>query len=147
MRLYASVLNQRLLDFTEQHDLRAPSQAGFRPALSVVHQLFSLQHLSERQRQRRQRLFVCFLDLKGAFDHVPRPLLWQILQRLGIHGKMMAATRSLYSTAAIAVRIQGRRGPALPSGTGVKQGCPLSPCNRIRNLLRSDGVTYGASDS
>ena len=25
MRLYASVLNQRLLDFTEQHDLRAPS--------------------------------------------------------------------------------------------------------------------------
>ena len=67
MRLYASVLNQRLLDFTKQHDLRAPSQAGFRPALSVVHRLFSLQHLSERQRQRRQRLFVCFLDLKGAF--------------------------------------------------------------------------------
>ena len=48
MRLYASVLNQRLLDYTEQHDLRAHSQAGFRPALSVVHQLFSLQHLSER---------------------------------------------------------------------------------------------------
>ena len=64
MRLYASILNQRLLEYTEQHDLRAPSQAGFRPAMSVAHQLFSLQHLSERQRQRRQGLYVCFLALK-----------------------------------------------------------------------------------
>ena len=53
LRLYASILNQRLLGYTEQHGLRALSQMGFRPRLSVVHQLFSLQHLSKRQRQRR----------------------------------------------------------------------------------------------
>ena len=70
MRLYACILDQRLLDYTEQQALRAPSQAGFRPGLSVVHQLFTLQHLSERQRHRRQQHFVCFLDLKGAFDRV-----------------------------------------------------------------------------
>ena len=93
-RLYASILNQRLLDYTEEHGLRAPTQAGFRPGLSVVHQLFSLQHLTERQRQRRQRLYVCFLDLQGAFDRVPRQVLWQALQRLGLHGAMLAGISS-----------------------------------------------------
>ena len=127
LRLYAGILNQRLLDYTEQHGLRAPSQAGFRPQLSVVHQLFSLVHLSQRQRQRGQPLYVCFLDLQGAFDRVARPLLWQALQRLGLHGRMLAAVQSLYSTASVAVRVEGRQGPALPSRTGVKQGCPLSP--------------------
>ena len=67
------------------------------------------------------------LDLKSAYDRVSRPLLWLVLQRLGIHGRMLAAIQALYSTATVAVRINGRRGPAMPSLTGVKQGCPLSP--------------------
>ena len=127
MRLYASILNQRLLDYTEQNSLRAASQAGFRPQLSVVHQLFTLQHLSERQRQAGQRLYVCFMDLKGAFDRVLRPLLWRVLERLGVHGRMLEALKGLYSTAAVAVRLAGRSGPVLPSRSGVRQGCPLSP--------------------
>ena len=49
MRLYAGILNTRLLDYTEEHDLRAPSQAGFRPHQSVVHQIFSLQHLIDKR--------------------------------------------------------------------------------------------------
>ena len=56
-----------------------------------------------------------------------RTLLWQALQRLGVHGRMLAAVQALYSTATVAVRVQGQRGPALQSQTGVKQGCPLSP--------------------
>ena len=149
MRLYAAMLNQRLLQYTEQHSLRAPSQAGFRPKLSVVHQLFSLQHISERQKQRRQQLYVCFLDLKGAFDRVPRQLLWQSLQQLGLHGHMLAAVQSLYSTASIAVKIQGQQGPAIQSETGVKQGCPLSPtlfgllADGLHRALQSTAAQYG----
>ena len=112
--LYASIFNERLLDYTEEHGLRAPTQAGFRPGLSVVHQLFSLQHLTERQRQRRQRLYVCFLDLQGAFDRVPRQVLWQALQRLGLHGAMLAGISSLYSTAAIAIRLRFKAAGGLP---------------------------------
>ena len=42
MRLYAGLLNTRLLEYTEEHGLRAPTQAGFRPSHSVVHQIISL---------------------------------------------------------------------------------------------------------
>ena len=40
MRLYAGLLNSRLIQYTVEHSLRAPSQAGFRPGRSVIHQIF-----------------------------------------------------------------------------------------------------------
>jgi len=127
MRLYAALLNQRLVAYTEAAGLRAPSQAGFRPAMSTLHPVFTLQHLLDRARHLRQPLVCCFLDLQGAYDRVPRPLLWQALARLGLHGAMPAAIQSLYANAVYAISVGGRRGAGVPSARGVKQGCPLSP--------------------
>ncbi|KAK9819062.1 hypothetical protein WJX81_004721 [Elliptochloris bilobata] len=75
----------------------------------------------------RQPLFCCFLDLKGAYDRVPRALLWQALQRLGVHGRRLGALQSLYSNAEYAINMGGRRGVGVRFTRGVKQGCPLSP--------------------
>ena len=127
MRLYAGLLNTRLLEYTEEHGLRAPSQAGFRPGHSVVHQTFSLQHMVDKQMQAGWCLYICFLDLKSAYDRVSRPVLWQVLQRLGLHGSMLQAIQGLYGSAAVAVKINGRQGLPLVSVSGVRQGCPLSP--------------------
>ena len=95
MRLYAGLLNTRLIQYTEEHSLRAPSQAGFRPGHSVIHQIFSLQHMVDKQKQAGQCLYICFLDLKSAYDRVSRPVLWQVLQRLGLHGNMLQAIQGL----------------------------------------------------
>ena len=92
-----------------------------------MHQIFGLQQLFDRQQAAGQLLNVCFLDLRGAYDRVSRPVLWQVLQRLGIHGRMLAAVQSLYATAEVAVKVGGRTGLRRRSLTGVKQGCPLSP--------------------
>jgi hypothetical protein len=72
-------------------------------------------------------LHCCFLDLKSAYDKVQRPLLWQVLARLGVTGRMLAALQSMYASATIRVHIQGRVGVSVPSHTGLRQGCPLSP--------------------
>ena len=127
LRLYTGIILQRLSAHTEREQLRTLTQAGFRPGLSVVHQGFALQQLIDAQQQRSKKLYVCLLDLKGAYDRVNRALLWQVLQRLGVGRCMLAAVQSLYSSASVAVRIGGRHGPKLPSRTGVRQGCPLSP--------------------
>ena len=115
------------LAVAEASRLRAASQAGFRPGLSVLHQGFALQQLIDRQKRRGQPLYVCQLDLQGAYDRVSRPLLWQVLARLGVQGRMLAAIQGLYASASIAINVGGRHGPVLPSRTGVRQGCPLSP--------------------
>ena len=127
MRLYAAILNVRLQSFTEQHHLRAATQTGFRPHLSTEHQLFALQSFIDNSHASSKPLYCCFLDLKGAYDKVQRPLLWQVLARLGVHGRMLGALQSMYETANIRVNIQGRAGERVPSHTGLRQGCPLSP--------------------
>ena len=126
-RLYGALLNSRLVSYIESHGLRAPSQTGFRPRLSTLHQIFALQHLIDRAVHSRQPLFCCFLDLKGAYDRVPRVLLWQALARLGVPDTLLAAIQSLYNNADYAISVSGRRGASARSACGVKQGCPLSP--------------------
>ena len=108
MRLYANILNTRLLDFTEGKDLRSHTQSGFRPGLSTLHNDFALQHFAEKAKANGQQLYTCFLDLKGAYDRVQRPLLWQVLQRLGVHGPMLAAVQSLYNDSHLTININGK---------------------------------------
>ncbi len=68
LRLYAVLLNRRLVDYTEAAQLRAPMQAGFRPDLSTEHQVLTLQHLVDHAHSglQPQALFCCFLDMKGC---------------------------------------------------------------------------------
>jgi hypothetical protein len=70
-RLYATILNDRLVSFTEECNLRAPTQAGFRPGLSTAHQIFTLQHFADNATT-GSPVYCCFLDLKSAYDVVPR---------------------------------------------------------------------------
>ena len=127
MRLYASILNARLVNFTEDNDYRPHTQSGFRPGLSTLHSVFALQHFADTAKADGKQLYTCFLDLKGAYDRVQRPLLWQVLQRLGVHGPMLAALQSMYKDSGLTIKINGRSGKTVLSQTGVKQGCPLSP--------------------
>ena len=82
-------------------------------------------------------LYVCFLDLKGAYDQVDRAPSWKALRRLGISGQMINALRSMYANCSVAIKIGGWVSQSLPSLTGLKQGCPQSP---TPSSLFSDGI-------
>ena len=99
-----------------------------------------MQHLITRARLKKAAVYtVASLDLKGAFDRAPRTLLWEALQRRGLHGEILEAIKSLYIHADYTMQIQGRRGESIESTIGVKQGCPLSPT--LFGLLM-DGVHF-----
>ena len=125
-RLYASVLVQRLVQFTEQQDLRSPTQAGYRPEHSTIHQAFVLQHVIDKHRRLKSPSFLCFVDLKSAYDRVQWPLLWALLQRLGVQGKMMGAVQFLYDNCLLSMRVSGYTGEGKTPSMGLRQGCPLS---------------------
>ena len=93
---YATVLNARLVTWLEAHDLRAACQSGFRPHLSTERQLFALWHLVEDCRRKDLPLYAYFLYLAQAYDSMPRPLLWHILQENGVHPRFLGAMQSMF---------------------------------------------------
>jgi Reverse transcriptase (RNA-dependent DNA polymerase) len=76
-----------LMKWTELHQLRARGQAGFRRDHRTTDQTFVVRTLIEKAKADRQPLYSCFVDFKKAYDTVPRDLLWEKLQRIGVHGK------------------------------------------------------------
>ena len=70
--------------YREGQGLREESRAGFRPGLSTMHQLFALQRLVAEAKYHGISLYARFVDLKGAYDSVQRPLLWQALGCMAI---------------------------------------------------------------
>ena len=126
-RLYASILVQRLVHSTEQHDLRFPTQAGYRPEHSTIHQAFVLQHVIDKHRCLKTPLYLCFVDLKSAYDRVQWPLLWDLLRRLGVQGKMLGAVQSLYDNCLLSMSmVSCFNGEGSTPSMGLQQGCPLS---------------------
>ena len=126
MRLYANILNSRLVAYLENNRLRVDCQTGFRPELSTTHQLFIVQHLIDWARGVTP-LHFAFLDLSKAYDRVSRFQLGIILEQLGIKGDFLHAVQAVINTTMLAVKIESRHGDLFESTSGVPQGCPLSP--------------------
>ena len=122
-RLYASILVQHLVQYTEQRGLRFPTQAGYRPGHSTIHQTFVLQHVIDKHRRRKFPLYLCFVDL-NLHDRVQCQLLWDLLCWLGVQGTMLGAIQSMYDGCLLSMRVNGVTGDSQPPSTGLRQGCP-----------------------
>ena len=126
-KLYACMLNEKLMRWTEQHQLRARGQAGFRKDHRTTDQTFVVRTLIEKAKADKQPLYSCFVDFKKAYDTVPRDLLWEKLQRIGVHGEFLRGVQALYADVPMALQFEGGMSDTFQSTLGVKQGCPLSP--------------------
>ena len=65
--------------------------------------------------------------MKKAFDTVPRVVLWQVLEELGVCGRILDIIKSLYAHDSAAVRSLQGISAIFRCLMGVKQGCPLNP--------------------
>ena len=112
-KLFAIILEQRLSTWAEEHAVKAKGQAGFRKDFRTTDNIFILRSLIDKQRQTRQKgktgkLYCCFVDFRKAFDTVQRAVLWQVLEELGVRGRILDIIKSLYAHDSAAVRITAR---------------------------------------
>ena len=113
-----NIILKRTSSFYENH--LKNNQFGFRSgvgcndAIYVIKQLHEIASLSERE------LFVCFIDLSSAFDHVNRKLLFQSIRNRLPEDRNFDILENLYSDTKAYIRDQQKR--VFQTKSGVRQG-------------------------
>ena len=46
--------------------------------------------------KKSDKVYVCFVDFKKAFDTINRSVLWNVLRKSGVGGKMLRILQSMY---------------------------------------------------
>jgi len=122
------ILESRISQWAETNDLRAKGHTGFKKDFKTTDNLFILHTLTEQARFQKKKIYTCFVDLKKTFDTIPRDLLWQVLEGLGISGRILECLCFMYhQDQAYLLHPEEGLTPTFFCRIRVKQGCPLSP--------------------
>lgn len=126
-KVYTHILNKRLTQWAQKEEKHIEEQAGFRSGYSTIDHIFTLYALVQRFLKRNTKLYVAFVDFKKAFDSVNRNILWHVLRKNGVNGKLYMALRGVYDSVIACVRDKSVYSDYFNCPRGVKQGCILSP--------------------
>ena len=55
------------------------NQRGFKSGRGCEDQVFTLRQLDEKAREKKQSVYIGFMDLKNMYDRIIREALWQVL--------------------------------------------------------------------
>ena len=82
----------------------------------------------ERSQEYRHPLYVCFIDLKKAYDSVNRDSLWRILQHnYQLPEKLISIIHILHVDSFAAIRAYRQTSERFPITSDIRQGCVLAP--------------------
>jgi hypothetical protein len=126
-KLYGSIINKRLSEWIEINKLTGEYQAGFKKDYSTIDHLFTLLAAVQKQFSKNRKLHVPFIDFEKAFDSISRKLLWPILLKNGIKGKLYRCVKSMYKDVKAKIRCGAKFSDYIKCTQGVKQGDVCSP--------------------
>ena len=102
-----------------------PRQQKKRTTLPLI---FAARQLLEKCREHDDALFVLFIDLKTAYDSMPRDALWGVLRKCGVPPTMLSVIRSFHDGMLAQVRVGGDLTTnSIEVKNEVWQGCTLAP--------------------
>ena len=121
-KLYASILNSRLEEFTERENILQDTQNGFRKMRCTIDNIYILNHCVNKSISKGQKLYAFFVDFRAAFDSIDRPLLFEFLNRVKAPQHLISAITDIYRCTPFKIEEN-----TFYTEKGLKQGCPLSP--------------------
>ena len=124
-KVFTRLIADRISDISES--IIDETQCGFRKQRGTVDMVFVARQLQEKAREQNCQLFMCFFDLKKAYDSVPRDALWCLLGKWGFPAKMVNIIKQLHFGMEASVRINGVLSDPFSVSNGLKQGCVLAP--------------------
>ena len=123
-KVLASLIQTRLQGLASS--FLPESQCGFRRGRSCTDMVFSVRQLLEKTIEHTAKGFFVFIDLKKAYDSVPRECLWQVLSRAGVPPLMLAVIRSFHHERSAVLRVSGTAVDPFSVTNGLRQGCTMA---------------------
>ena len=124
-KLFARIIQDRLRPLTESN--LPESQCGFRKGRGCVDMIFVARQLIEKSVEHDTPLYVLLVDLRKAYDSIPRPALWRVLEKVGVPPHLLQLIRSLHVGMRARVRVGGGYTEDIFVNNGLRQGCTLAP--------------------
>ena len=126
-KIFGSIINRRLQTWVEENNVTGEYQAGFKKGYSTVDHMFTLMACVQKQLTLHRKLYVAFIDFQKCFDSINRNLLWPVLLKNGVKGKLFGCIRSMYFSVKARVRCGAKLTDIIHCSAGVKQGDNCSP--------------------
>ena len=124
-KVYAALLLRRLSQHL--HSRLHEAQCGFVPGRGLTDAAFVLQQLMARSWSHAAPLYLAFIDLRKAFDSVPRDALWRVLRAYGAPPLLVELLMDLHTGTQAAVRLGALKGEPFSVSCGVRQMCVIAP--------------------
>ena len=71
-------------------------QGGFIAGRGCVDQIFTINQINEKAREKKCRVYVGSMDLEKVYDRINKEELWQVLRMYDVGGKLLNGIKSMY---------------------------------------------------
>ena len=128
-KLFNKLLHKRLENFCESKGFISEEQGSSKTGSRTSDHLLIIRFLIDKYaRKKGGKLFTCFVDLRKAFDTVPRiKLFHSLLKNYSIGGRFLKILKEMYTNNKIFVKLSDGLLKPFTTTISVKQGCVLSP--------------------
>ncbi len=111
-------LQERLQTVAE--DQLPDSQCGFRKGRGCADMLFCARQLVEKTYKHNTKMFLLFVDLRKAYDSVPRQAMWLILSKYGVPSVIVELLKTLHDNTTAEVKVNGTTTPQIEVNNGLR---------------------------
>ena len=89
--------------------------------------VFMIRQLLEKAHEHNSKVFFTFVDLRKAYDSVPRDGLWKALRKLGIPENVIAIIQPFHENMRAQICCNGKLSDDIKVDNGLRQGCLIAP--------------------
>ena len=124
-KMVAGIVRGRLQELAD--DVLPESQCGFRKGRGCSDMIYTVRQLVEKSCEHNAKVWFVFIDLKKAYDSVPREALWLALAKLGVPDSLIGLIRSFHQDMKARIRLEDENLEEIEVNNGLRQGCCMAP--------------------
>jgi hypothetical protein len=140
--MFSGILAGRVRDWLVNHEVLSTFHAGFVRGKRTLDNVFIIKAIVVKYlREKRGRIYWCFVDFKKAFDSIDRETLWFKMRRIGVGENMANCIKIMYECTKFCMKCgENKVTTFAPQTRGVRQGCSLS--QYLFNIFINDNMEY-----